>query len=474
MSVESLKPRPPVLSVKGVTKNYHLHRSIGARFLYQLLGPLSPLRPSVFPAVRDVSFELFPGEAVAVLGRNGAGKSTLLQMISDLMEPTIGKIELPPRVIGLLELGSGFNPEFTGRENIRINAAILGLSRQETSAKLDEIIQFAEIGDYIDREVRTYSSGMFLRLAFAVATAAAPDLLLIDEVLAVGDIFFRQKCYERLRALREAGTAIVLVTHSLTDASEFCDRGVVLSEGTMAFYGDAGEAVEYYMHHERDARTGTRAPRPMTFTEVTAEIPEPQATADWISRPGAVDLSAVEQVGDPGAATIDKLFITDTDGKPGRVFRQGEWARIHVAFTALKQIERPLLGVAIRNDRNILVHGKNNLNTTGETPSDILPGTRLELTYEVKLDLDYGEYTLDVGIADIDDRAYRERDKLMPDDLAPHIRLLRSARGVGAISIILQGGAHPATFSHYGIADLPSRHLILAQGPVPMKVASSG
>lgn len=449
----------PLLSVDNVSKDYELHRSPGARFLRQLLGPLSPVRPRLFPAVRDVSFELHPGEAVAVLGRNGAGKSTLLQLITGLLKPSTGRIVLPPRVIGLLELGSGFNPDFTGRENIWINAAILGLGREEIRERFDEIIAFAEIGDYIDQPVRTYSSGMFLRLAFGVATAASPDLLLVDEVLAVGDIFFRQKCYERLNQMRKGGTGIVLVTHSLSDAAEFCDRGLVLSEGRTAFYGGAIDAVEYYMHHERGARTGSRgAPR----EEQPASDPAPAADAGdgragWIDDPMTVDLSGLPQLGDPGVAVVERFLVTDLDDHPSRIFHQGDWVRLRMSCVAKSPVRRAVMGVAVRNEKNILVHGKNGINVQEASFVDVAPGTRLEMTYDLKLDLDLGEYSFDLAFAEVDDGVYARRDALSPDDIAAGVRILCSFTKAGAISLFMQRRGACASFSHYGVADLPNR-----------------
>lgn len=454
----------PLLTVHGVCKSYELHNSPGARFLTQLLGPLSPIQPRLFSAVRDVTFELFPGEAIAVLGRNGAGKSTLLQLITGLLKPTTGSIVLPKRVIGLLELGSGFNLDFTGRENIWINGAILGLGRNEIKAKLDDIIAFAEIGDYIDQPVRTYSSGMFLRLAFGVATAASPDLLLVDEVLAVGDIFFRQKCYERLRLMREGGTAIVLVTHSLTDAAEFCNRGIVLSEGQMAFCGGAVDAVEYYMHHERDSQTGTRSPRKTAVPGENAVQPtDGHESLHWLDEPKSVDLTTMPQIGNREGATVERLLVTDLSDLPSRVFRQGDWVRIRASFLAHAHFDRVLLGIAIRNEKNILVHGKNGLNVLEDRPTDVGPGTRLELVYDVKLDLDLGEYTFDLAIAEVDDAVFSRRSELKPEDMAPHITNIRSITGAGAVSVVTkrrEGGF--TTFSHYGIADLPSRMTVHA------------
>ena len=449
----------PTLLVDCISKSYELYRSPGARFVRQLLGRFWRGGGRSFPAVRDVSFKLFPGEALAVLGRNGAGKSTLLQIITGLLTPDQGAVSLPKRVIGLLELGSGFNPDFTGRENIWVNAAIIGLTREEIASKMQDIIDFAEIGDYIDQPVRTYSSGMFLRLAFGVATSASPDLLLVDEVLAVGDIFFRQKCYDRLRAMRSNGTAIVLVTHALSDAAEFCDRGVVLSEGRMAFSGNAVEAVTYYIHHERSARTGKRANGDASSATAGEADNETSVTAvdDWTHSTDCVDLSTLAQLGDPGAAVLEKLLITDLEDHPARIFHQGDWMRIRASVITHVPIERAVLGVAIRSERSILVHGKNGLNVADGAPRDVQPGTRLDLIYDVKLDLDFGEYTLDFALAAIDEDGFANRGQIAPEDLAPRVLMLRSVTGAGAISIISRLRGEIASFSHYGVADLPHR-----------------
>ncbi|MDW8356241.1 MAG: ABC transporter ATP-binding protein, partial [Bryobacterales bacterium] len=199
-----------------------------------------------FWALRNVSFEVRRGETVGIIGRNGSGKSTLLQIIAGTLAPTEGEVQVKGRVAALLELGSGFNPEFTGRENVYLNGTILGLSREEIDARFDDIVAFADIGGFIDQPVKFYSSGMMLRLAFAVSTTIDPDVLIIDEALAVGDVFFRQKCYRRLEDLRQRGVAILFVSHAMLDVKQLCDRAVLLDQGRTIFKGRAGEAVERY------------------------------------------------------------------------------------------------------------------------------------------------------------------------------------------------------------------------------------
>jgi lipopolysaccharide transport system ATP-binding protein len=227
---------------------YRIYARPQDRLAQMLLSRFGRKLGADFWALRHVSFEVQPGERLGVIGRNGSGKSTLLEMIAGTLTPTEGEVTVRGRIAALLELGSGFNPDFTGRENVMLSAAILGLSRREIDERFDAIAGFADIGAFLDQPVKLYSSGMFVRLAFAVGTSVDADILLIDEALAVGDIFFRQKCYRRLEALRERGVAVILVTHGMGEVEEFCDRTLLLDRGQATFFGPAIEGVKrYYM-----------------------------------------------------------------------------------------------------------------------------------------------------------------------------------------------------------------------------------
>lgn len=205
-------------------------------------------------ALRDVSFELQPGEALGILGRNGAGKSTLLQIIAGTLAATSGTVETNGRITALLELGSGFNPQFTGRENVFMNAAILGLSQEDTELRFGEIEAFADIGDFIDQPVNTYSSGMMMRLAFAVQTAVQPNVLIVDEALGVGDMFFQAKCMTRLRELRDAGVSLLFVSHDVGTVRQICQRAILLHEGCMVGIGSAADVADQYVKYQLEDR----------------------------------------------------------------------------------------------------------------------------------------------------------------------------------------------------------------------------
>lgn len=203
-----------------------------------------PVRSTQFQALNDVSFTIGEGESVAVMGLNGSGKSTTLKLVSGVLEPDEGRVFTRGKVAGLIEVGAGFHPELTGRENVFLNAAILGMSEKETKARFDEIVAFSEIEDFIDQEVKHYSSGMFMRLAFSVAIHVPLDVLLVDEVLAVGDAPFRAKCNAKLKELAGQGVTMMVVSHSKGQVKQLCSRGIVIRKGRVVFDGPIAEALE--------------------------------------------------------------------------------------------------------------------------------------------------------------------------------------------------------------------------------------
>ena len=245
-----------LVQVSGVSKKFCLSlkkslwyglKDMGNELLGRQHGGHGGLRPKEFWAVKDVSFELKRGECLGLIGRNGAGKTTLLKMLNGLIKPDAGRIEMRGRVGALIALGAGFNPILTGRENIYINASVLGLSKKETDAKLDEIIDFAEIGEFIDTPVQNYSSGMNVRLGFAVASSLDPDILLVDEVLAVGDISFRAKCAARIQEIRARGTAIIFVSHDMASVQSLCDQVLWLAMGRVQKAGPSPDVIGEYV-----------------------------------------------------------------------------------------------------------------------------------------------------------------------------------------------------------------------------------
>ncbi len=247
------------ISVQGIHKRYEIYANPRDRLKQFLLPRLQRSAGRMpqqyfreFWAVKDVSFQIKKGETVGIIGRNGSGKSTLLQMICGTLTPTSGTVETRGRIAALLELGSGFNPEFSGRENVYLNAAVLGLSKQDIDRRFDAIAAFADIGPFIDQPVKAYSSGMLARLAFAVAVEVDPDVLVIDEALSVGDMAFQEKSFTRMKRIRDAGTSILFVSHSPSAVRNFCDRAIWLDKGHMRAIGERLSVCDQYQHAMED------------------------------------------------------------------------------------------------------------------------------------------------------------------------------------------------------------------------------
>ncbi|MCC2029358.1 ABC transporter ATP-binding protein [Microbacterium sp. YMB-B2] len=242
--IEVLTQSTPSIIVDHVTKRFIKRNSHSFKeaFVGWLRG--RKVRADSFTALEDVTFQVGEGESVAVLGFNGSGKSTSLKLVSGVLEPDEGIVLTRGRVAGLIEVGAGFHPDLTGRENVFLNAAILGMSRAETEARFDEILEFSEIGDFIDQEVKHYSSGMFMRLAFSVAIHVDLDILLVDEVLSVGDAPFREKCRVRIQQLAETGVTMLVVSHDMKMVEELCERGIVINRGRKIFDGPIVDAID--------------------------------------------------------------------------------------------------------------------------------------------------------------------------------------------------------------------------------------
>ena len=240
-----------MISMESVSKQFTLRHAKTLRRMTHRALRGKPLKDS-FYAVRDVSFDVEPGEAIGLMGHNGSGKSTLLKMVSGVMRPDEGQVRVAGKVAGLIEVGAGFHPDLTGRENIFLNAAIIGMSEPEINRKFDMIVDFAQIGKFVDTEVRHYSSGMYMRLGFSVAVHADCDIFLVDEGLAVGDAPFKRKCMRKIREVQEQGTTFFLVSHNSKQVQRLCNRALVLKEGSLAFDGTPADATRFMNEPEDD------------------------------------------------------------------------------------------------------------------------------------------------------------------------------------------------------------------------------
>ena len=356
-----------VIAVRNVGKMYRLYDRPQDRLKEQLFWRFGKHYGREFWALSDVSFEVKPGERLGIIGRNGAGKSTLLQILAGILSPTLGEVEVHGRVAALLELGSGFNPEFTGRENVYMNGAVLGLSPQDLDARYEAIAAFADIGEFINQPAKLYSSGMLVRLAFAVSTHVDADVLLIDEALAVGDIFFRQKCYKRLDDLRERGVSVVLVSHAMMEVEQFCQQAILLNHGTVLFQGGASEAVKrYYLIEQQEQLLSLNR----ASVALASEIAVPSAVHSdefWPPAKAFLDISKVAQVSN-GWARCTAVALCNKEGMPSQVFQQGENCTFFYEFEILHDIEVPIGNVTITNDKGVIVHGKSSMEYGTDCP----------------------------------------------------------------------------------------------------------
>ncbi|GAB4122730.1 MAG: ABC transporter ATP-binding protein [Roseiflexaceae bacterium] len=326
----------PIIQFEQVSKCFTLHTERRDTIQQQAIGLFQPrARGEEFWALRDISFQVNRGESLALVGHNGAGKSTILKLMTRILEPTSGHVQLHGRVAALLELGSGFHPDLSGRENVFLYGSLMGFGRREMEGRLAEIADFAEIGRFIDTEVKHYSSGMYTRLAFAVATAVDPDILITDEVLAVGDEAFQRKCMERIFEFRQRGKTIVFVSHALETVRTLCDRAVWLEGGQALMVGTAGEVVDAYLEsvnrREQERLAAERG----------------HADAGDATRRGTreIEIVAVELLG--------------PQGTPQSVFRTHEAVTIRMHYQVHTPVERPVFGVALHHEGGLWLSGPN-------------------------------------------------------------------------------------------------------------------
>jgi len=328
------------------------------------------LEAEEFWVLNDISFELKKGETLGIIGHNGAGKSTMLKHLSGIMEPTRGKIEVNGRLSALIEVGAGFHPDLTGRENVYLNGVILGMSRAEVKRKFDEIVEFAGLEEFIDTPVKRYSSGMFARLGFSVAAHLEPDILVIDEVLSVGDFAFQRKGLVKMRAIAKSGATVIFVSHNLQAVAEFCQRGILLEKGRIIADGPTDQVVRRYLdtasiHEERPAR---------------------------------------------GPVRIAKTAIRGVDGQTGR-FAAGQKARVSVTLDAIAPTEKVAVVIDVFNTEFYEVFNTSS-ERLGSPPLSLAAGERATCDFDVELNLGPGTYYLGVYLYRYD--VEREYDHVFP------------------------------------------------------------
>ena len=401
-----------VISVKNLTKVYQLYNKPIDR-LKEAINPLKRNYHRDFYALNDISFDVEKGESFGIIGVNGSGKSTLLKILTGVLNKTSGEVTTNGKIAALLELGAGFNMDYTGIENIYMNGNMMGFSKKEMDEKLKNIVEFADIGDFINQPVKQYSSGMFVRLAFALSIAVEPEILIVDEALSVGDVFFQTKCYKRMDELKEKGTTIIMVTHDLGAVIKYCDRTMVLNSGKQIAIGTPHEMVDLYKkilagqevsvndyaaddithdgvgakHHEPDVGAKHREP------DVGAKHHEPDAM-----RPLKELMSVnphADIYGDMKAEFID-FGILDAKGNPATVIVKGESFTIREKIRMNEEIKNPIFTWTIKDKRGTDLTGTNTMLEKIDTGIGE-KGKVYDVSFTQKMGLQGGEYLLSMS-----------------------------------------------------------------------------
>lgn len=375
---------PPALRVESVSKQYRIYDR-----------PVDRLKESLtrgrwkthheFWALHDISFEIEAGTTTGIIGPNGSGKSTLLQIITGTLEPTHGRIWHEGRIAALLELGAGFNPEFTGLENIFMNASLLGLSKAETERMLPEIASFAEIGEFIQQPLKTYSSGMYIRLAFATAIAVSPQILIIDEALSVGDAVFQHRCTRRIKEMQEAGTTILFVSHDPGAIRALCSRAILLNGGRLEADGTPSEVLDRYQRVIMAAEAAYAEAQLAEKSPVVSQSEENDVALQFTYRHGN------------GSAEILRVDLLDASRRPIAMVETGQLVHVRVRVTFHEDLEDPVYGFVIRNRHGINLYGTNT-KVQGIKPGLVKRGERIETTFSFNCWLAPDLYSISIAV----------------------------------------------------------------------------
>lgn len=383
-----------VIEVKNITKKFKIYMDKGSQLKERLLFHKRN-RYEEREVLKGISFQVKKGEAVGLIGHNGCGKSTTLKLLTKIMYPDSGEIIMKGRISSLIELGAGFHPDMSGRENIYTNASIFGLTKKEIDARLDEIIAFSELEEFIDNPVRTYSSGMYMRLAFSVAINVDADILLIDEILAVGDTNFQTKCFNRLRELKAKGMTIIIVTHDLATIEKFCDRSVWINDGLIVCEGRSDEVVDAYLNFMNQKKVESEPAPPANNMPATEETPPENSE---VNDSGEIDYSA-NRFG-LKYVEIRKAEMLNSENKDVRIFRTGDRLSVKIHYHVNKTIDEYVFGFGFYTLEGECLYGNNtqidrikiNPQNTDGTVSVIIE----------KLPLIAGKYVLNVAVVDAD------------------------------------------------------------------------
>ena len=392
------------IEVDNVQKIYKLYDKPSDR-MKEAFGFGKKTKHKLHYALKGVDMKIYQGETVGIIGTNGSGKSTILKIITGVLNPTSGRVLVNGRISALLELGAGFNMEYNGIENVYLNGTMMGFSEKEIEAKLPEILSFADIGDYVYQPVKTYSSGMFVRLAFAVAINIEPEILIVDEALSVGDVFFQAKCYHKFEEFKKMGKTIVFVSHDLSSISKYCDRVYLLNQGNILGEGSPKAMIDTYKRVLVGQYDG-----PESVGEETASLLDDEdlqrAAAQKADEKGTdASQASMEAKGqNPNAleygtkqAQIEGFYITDDRGVPTNAILKGSMFTIHMRVRFMDHIPAPIFAFSVKNVIGVEITGTNTMIEKAFLDS-VEPGEVKNVTFTQKMNLQGGEYLLSLGV----------------------------------------------------------------------------
>lgn len=386
------------IRVTDVTKIYKLYDNPKDR-LKESLGLTRKKCYQEHYALHHINFEVKKGETVGIIGTNGSGKSTMLKLITGVLTPSAGEIQVDGRISALLELGAGFDMEYTGIENVYLNGTMIGFSRAEIDAKMQDILDFADIGDFVYQPVKSYSSGMFVRLAFAVAININPEILIVDEALSVGDVFFQAKCYRKFEEFKKQGKTILFVSHDLGSITKYCDRAILLNKGQKIFEGTPKETVDIY----KKVLVNQFDPSELEQDEDANDITKLSGTREWKQ---AIQANPeLIEYGEKSAEIVDYALL-DEEGLITNTFMKGTTFSVRMKIQAHKEVKEPIFAFTIKNLKGIELTGTNTTYEKVAVPP-MKPGDVREVTFTQRLDLQGGEYLVSLGCTGYQDGEFQ-------------------------------------------------------------------
>ena len=386
------------IEVKNLTKVYRLYDKPMDR-LKDSLGLMRKKKYKEHLALNNVTLSVKKGETVGIIGTNGSGKSTILKIITGVLSPTDGEVNVDGHISALLELGAGFNMEYNGIDNIYLNGMMIGFSEEEITKRLDAILEFADIGDYVYQPVKTYSSGMFVRLAFAVAINIDPEILIVDEALSVGDVFFQAKCYHKFEEFKKQGKTILFVSHDLSSISKYCDRAVLLNQGVLLGEGTPKKMIDIYKQvlvgqYPLPKGEGENLLDDEDIRNAAAKASE-KADSKVEEKPEQENPDLLEY-GD-GAATITEYYVTDEKGTRTNSIIKGSEFTVHMRVKFLKDVAAPIFAFTFKNIMGIEITGTNSM-VEKAFLDPVKAGDEKDITFTQKMTLQGGEYLLSFGV----------------------------------------------------------------------------